>query len=184
MIVIVGLGNPGKNYDNTYHNVGFMALDYFAKLNNLKFTKSKYKAEVAEGVVAGKKITLLKPQTYMNLSGDSVSAIVRQLKLPLDHLCVVYDDIDLNVGAVRFRLNGSAGTHNGMRDIVAKLQSTDFARLRIGTGRPDNNQALYDYVLSKISAERLSIFQDSFDKVAIILQEFIEKDGKIDSKSI
>lgn len=184
MIVIVGLGNPGKEYEKTYHNMGFMSLDAFASRNGFVFSKKKYNAEVAEGLLYGEKVLLLKPQTYMNLSGNSVSDIVRSLKLPLDKLCVVYDDIDLDAGAIRFRLNGSAGTHNGMRDIIAKLSSDQFSRIRVGIGKPDNNQPLADYVLSRVSGDKSALYIEVFDKVASLIEEFISKKGKLESKSI
>ncbi len=184
MIVIVGLGNPGKEYENTYHNMGFLALDTFAMKNDFRFSKKKYNALVAEGMYAGEKVVLLKPQTYMNLSGNSVSEIVRSLKLPLDKLCVVYDDIDLEVGAIRYRTAGSAGTHNGMRDILTKLASDQFSRIRIGVGKPANNMPLADYVLSRIGKDRQSIYIETFDKVSTLIEEFITSKGKLESKSI
>jgi len=183
MIVLVGLGNPDKIYDKTYHNIGFMAIDYFAEKYNIKFTKNKYNAQVAECSINGEKVVLLKPTTYMNLSGQSVEAIVKQLKLPLTNLCIVYDDIDLEVGNIRYRNSGSAGTHNGMRDIVNRLHSQDFPRLRIGIGKPDKI-ALVDYVLSKISKERLSIYENVFDNVSTILKDFIDKKGKLEPSSL
>ncbi len=183
MLVLVGLGNPDKIYEKTYHNIGFMAIDYFAKRHSIEFTKNKYNAKVAEAMINGEKVILLKPTTYMNLSGNSVSAIINQLKLPLDNLCIIYDDIDLEVGSLRLRTSGSAGTHNGMRDIINKLSSKDFLRLRVGIGRPEK-MSLIDYVLSKISKDRESIFNKVFEEVANVLDEFIIKKGKIESKSI
>lgn len=173
MIAIVGLGNPGKNYEKTIHNLGYMALDYFADNNGLKFSKSKYFGKVAEGMIDGEKVILLKPETFMNLSGKSVEDLVHSLKLQITNLIVVYDDIDLDVGVLRVRSKGSAGTHNGMRDIVQKL-GEDFARLRIGAGRPEFGD-LANYVLSSISSERMSVYQDAFAKAEKILKTFISK---------
>ncbi len=183
MFVIVGLGNPDKEYDNTYHNMGFMAIDKFAQDNGFIFTKSKYNAKVAEGLCEGEKVILIKPQTYMNLSGKSVGEVVKTLKLPLSNLLVVYDDIDMPVGAVRFRLNGSAGTHNGMRNIVSILNSTEFPRIRIGIGR-DERMDLASYVLSKVNKENMSVLQDSFEIVSKTITKFIKNKGKLESQTI
>ena len=157
MIAIVGLGNPGKNYEKTIHNLGYMALDFFAKNNNFAFTKSKYFGIVAEGVVDGEKVILLKPETFMNLSGKSVEDLVHKLKLDLSQVVVLSDDIDLDFGSIRIRSKGSAGTHNGLRDIVHRL-GENFPRIRIGAGRPEFGD-LASYVLSKISDERLELLE-------------------------
>lgn len=173
MIVIVGLGNPGKTYEKTIHNMGYMAVDYFAKNNGLVFSKSKYFGRVAEGMVDGEKVILLKPETFMNLSGKSVEDIVHSLKLSTDQLIVVYDDIDLDFGVLRVRSKGSAGTHNGMRDIVQKI-GENFARVRIGVGRPQYGD-LANYVLSTVSNDNLKILDETFDKVEKALKYFISK---------
>ena len=183
MIVIIGLGNPEKTYENTYHNMGFMALDYFAKKNDLEFTKEKYNGLIATGLVEGEKVMLIKPTTYMNLSGKSVRAVVSGLKLPLENLLVIYDDIDMPVGTVRLRKEGSAGTHNGMRSIVSELGSTCFSRIRIGIGR-DARMDLASYVLSKVSKENLEILNAKFDDINNKILEFIKKKGKIEATTI
>lgn len=171
MIAIVGLGNPGKNYEKTIHNLGFMALDFFAENNNFKFTKSKYFGRVAEGIVNGEKVILLKPETFMNLSGKSVEDLVHSLKLDLSNLLVLLDDIDLDVGALRIRSKGSAGTHNGLRDIVQKL-GENFARLRIGAGRPDHGD-LASFVLSNIPEDKMKIYKNNYEKIDRIIKYFI-----------
>lgn len=173
MIAIVGLGNIGDSYTNTYHNMGFMVLDRFAKNNGLTFSKNKFNGTIAEGVVNGEKVILLKPSTYMNLSGESVYKMVSMLKLDLKNLIVVYDDIDLPVGTLRIRANGSAGTHNGMRNIVAKLGSTEFNRLRVGIGR-DERLNLADYVLSHVSNKNMELLDVAFDKACVALEDFIK----------
>ena len=173
MIAVVGLGNPGKNYEKTIHNLGFMALDFFAENNNFNFTKSKYFGRVAEGVIDGEKVILLKPETFMNLSGKSVEDLVHSLKLDLSNLLVIYDDIDLDIASIRVRSKGSAGTHNGMRDIVQKL-GENFARIRIGAGRPEHGD-LANYVLSNISKENLIEYQKTYQKVEKIIKYFISK---------
>lgn len=184
MIIVVGLGNPEKKYDNTYHNIGFKCVDYFAEQNGIKFTKTKYQAMYGEGVVDGQKVVVMKPTTYMNLSGVSVSQIVNQLKHPLDKLIVVYDDLDLPVGALRFRKQGSAGTHNGMKNIVSMLGSQNFARLRVGIGKDNEEIPTVDYVLSKVSKENLKKIEDNLPKINMILKEFIVQDGKVENIDI
>lgn len=180
MIVVIGLGNPDKQYDNTYHNVGFKCVDYFAEQNGIKFTKTKYKALMGEGVIDGQKVMVLKPQTYMNLSGVSVSQVVNQLKLKLDRIVVVYDDADIPCGTLRFRKQGSAGTHNGMRNIVEMLGSTEFPRLRVGIGK-DENIPILNYVLARINKENMEKLNNALPKVNGVLREYIKNDGKVDN---
>ena len=183
MIVVVGLGNPEKKYDNTYHNIGFRSVDYFANANNIQFTKKKYNALVGEGIINGNKVVVLKPLTYMNLSGTSVCQIVNQLKLPLEKLIVVYDDADIPCGTLRFRKQGSAGTHNGMRNIITMLGSTEFSRLRVGIGK-NENMPIVDYVLSRVSAENNQLIEGIMPKVNEALKQFVISDGKVDNIDI
>ena len=152
MYIIVGLGNDEPKYKETYHNVGFMTIDTLAERYHLTFSKNKYHAHVAEGLIEGEKVVLLKPTTYMNLSGVAVSEAVHKLNIPLDHVIILYDDIDLPVGKIRYRAEGSAGTHNGMRHIVTMLGSTAFPRVRVGIGRHENMD-LAQFVLSRIMPE-------------------------------
>ncbi len=173
MIVIVGLGNPGKEYGRTYHNMGYMAVDAFADKYNLQFTKTKYNSMYAEGMVDGQKVVLLKPTTYMNNSGLAVAECVRKLKLPLNNLLVVYDDIDMPMGQIRLRSKGSAGTHNGMRNIVQCLGSDQFARLRIGIGR-DTRMDLKDYVLGTVSSANMEILNAEMDKIVGIMHAYTQ----------
>lgn len=157
MKLVVGLGNPGGDYRDTYHNIGFIALDILvARFRAPCFTfDKKSNAELSDVSPFGEKVILCKPQTYMNLSGDAVSALARYYKIAPKDILVIYDDVDIAKGAVRARECGSAGTHNGMRDIVQKLGSTEFARVRIGTGYKPDYMGLADYVLSHMtSAEK------------------------------
>lgn len=172
MIVIVGLGNPGRDYEKTVHNLGYMCVDYFAENFGLNFTKSKYMGKVAEGMVDGEKVILLKPETFMNLSGKSVEDIVHKLKLDLHHVLICVDDIDLDFGHLRVRTKGSAGTHNGLRDIVQKV-GEDFPRLRIGAGRPAPHQDLANFVLSNFPNDKLNELKSTFDKTNKVLKYFI-----------
>lgn len=172
---IVGLGNPGKQYEMTRHNVGFDAIDYLAYRNNILLNKVKHKAIVGEGQIHGHKVLLAKPQTYMNLSGRSVSEIVNFYKLEPSRLIVIYDDIDIEIGKIRIRPKGSAGSHNGMRSIIYEIQTEDFPRIRIGIGKPVNED-LISYVIGRFSQEDRA-FVDQAIKKAAEAAESIIKDG-------
>lgn len=153
MFLVVGLGNPGRQYEGTNHNVGFYAIDMLAEELGVAFLRTQCKALTAEYLENGQKIVLAKPQTYMNLSGESVRQFVQMYKIPLENIIVISDDIDLDVGVVRYREKGSAGTHNGLRSMVQCLGSGDFKRIRIGIGRGEQFADLADFVLSKITKE-------------------------------
>lgn len=183
MLVIVGLGNPGTQYKNTYHNVGFMALDAFAKEQDLVFSSKKYKSLMAKGNIGGEKYILLKPQTYMNLSGLAVSEVIRKLKLPLGNVLVICDDVDLPLATIRFRKEGSAGTHNGMRSIVENLSSNNFARIKIGIGR-DERMPLDKFVLSKISKTNKELIDDKMSQIIALIEKFIIHKGDIEGETI
>lgn len=162
MYVVVGLGNPGRKYENTRHNIGFELIDYIARDRGLKVEKMKHKALLGEFLYEGEKIVLVKPQTYMNLSGDAVTSIVNYYGLDLEKLIVVYDDIDIPLGSVRIRKSGSAGSHNGMRDIIYKLRNDGFPRIRIGVGKPENRQMdLKNFVLSGYSKEEVPLMEEA-----------------------
>ncbi len=157
MILIVGLGNPGMKYKNTYHNVGFVAIDELAKQMKIKLTKSECDSKTGKGIYKGVEVVLAKPQTYMNLSGEAVEKLVRHYNIDVEsELVICYDDIDLNIGKLRIREDGSAGTHNGMRNIVKCLNTQSFKRVRVGTKTPQLAQHevnLIDFVLSKVDYE-------------------------------
>lgn len=175
MKIIVGLGNPGAKYENTYHNVGFTAVNKLANFLGGKFLlKSKLKAEILECFYKGEKVIVVKPQTYMNLSGESVRAVLNFYKADLSNLLVVYDDLDLEVGAIRFRNSGSAGTHNGMKNILLEIQSGDFPRARIGIKKDNALIPTIDYVLSKIVGDRATLIDDACDKATKLCLDFIE----------
>lgn len=165
MKLIVGLGNPDKEYKNTFHNLGFMSVEKCAEILGMEFSKEKCKALVAEKLINGEKIILAKPLTYMNLSGESVREILSFYKIPLADLMVIYDDFDLYKGEVRIRDNGSAGTHNGMRNIIKELGSQAFSRVRVGFKPIEECKIpLIDLVLSGIKAED----KETFDKATTI----------------
>ena len=159
MKLIVGLGNPENKYLKTFHNLGFLAVEETARLLGLEFCKEKCRAMIAEGIINGEKVVLAKPLTYMNLSGESVRALMDFYKIPLNDLIVIYDDFDLKKGEVRIREKGSSGTHNGMRNIISMLGSENFARIRVGFNPgSDNRIPLIDLVLSGIKEEDKDLF--------------------------
>ena len=176
MKLIVGLGNPGSDYACTYHNVGFMAVGVLSsRFQSPDFVlDKKSNAYLSDGILFGQKTIFVKPNTYMNLSGDAVAALSRYYKIEPQDILVIYDDIDIEKGTVRARTSGSAGTHNGMRDIVAKLGTTDFARVRVGIGLKPDYMALADYVLSKISSEWRELMDKSFAVAADFAEEWLE----------
>lgn len=165
MYVVVGLGNPGKKYENTRHNIGFITIDYLADELGIKVNKIKHKALVGEGRISNQKIILVKPQTYMNLSGESVREIVDYYKIDMDQLIVIYDDIDIDKGAVRIRRKGSAGTHNGMRSIIRLLGDDKFPRVRIGIGK-DPKIPLIDYVIGGFRKEEVEPMEKAVEHAA------------------
>ncbi len=168
MILVVGLGNPGMKYKNTYHNVGFMAIDALAKRLKVKFDKTECDARTCKGNYKGVEYVLAKPETYMNLSGEAVKKLVARYDVDVAHeLIVCYDDVDLPIGKLRIREEGSAGTHNGMRNIVKELYTQDFKRVRIGTKTEQLAQKeveLIDFVLSKVDFDNKQILQGAIDK--------------------
>ncbi len=165
MYVIAGLGNPGKKYENTRHNIGFITIDHIAETYNIKVDKLKFKSLVGEGRIAGQKVILVKPQTYMNLSGDAIREVMNFYKLDSENLIVIYDDIDIELGALRIRKNGSGGTHNGMRSIVSQLGTRDFPRIRIGIGT-SKSKDLVDHVIGNFSKTEKTVLEDTVKSAA------------------
>ena len=164
MTVIAGLGNPGKEYDKTKHNVGFWVIDQLAKEYNIDVTKFKHKALIGDGVIAGKKVLLVKPQTYMNLSGESIREILKFYKIPIEQFYVIYDDTSLPLSSVRIREKGSAGGHNGIKNIIAHLNTDAFIRIKVGIGEKPNGWDLADYVLAKFSKDDEPLILSGVDK--------------------
>ena len=178
MKLIVGLGNPGAKYAGTRHNGGFSVRDKLAERHNIKVDTCKHKALIGKGVINGEKVILAMPQTFMNLSGESVRAIMDFYKLTVDDLIVVYDDIDLDVGKIRIREKGSAGGHNGMKNIILHSGSQDFVRVRVGVGKKPEHMDLADHVLSRFSREDLPFMRESCGKACDAL-EVILSDGAV-----
>ncbi len=172
MYLVIGLGNPEKKYLNTWHNAGFLCLDKVAELLAVSFDKAECKSMTAHAKVNGQKVILAKPLTYMNLSGEAVLELVHKYKVEKGNLVVIYDDVDLPLGSVRIRKEGSAGTHNGMRNIIQMISTTDFARVRIGTGK-ETPIALIDFVLSQITEEDHKILNPVLDSAAQGVCEFV-----------
>ena len=166
MFLIVGLGNPGKEYDGTRHNIGFAAIDYIADKYNIELNRIKFKGVFGEGLINGKKVILLKPTTYMNLSGESIREVVNFYKISNEEIIVIYDDISLEVGRIRIREKGSHGGHNGIKSIIANLGTDVFPRVKIGVGAPKGN--LVSHVLGKFSDEEVEI-KASSDATSIII---------------
>jgi len=172
MNLIVGLGNPGRGYTNNRHNIGFMCLNYFAKTQGIRLDKKQGKARTGAGEVAGDKAILARPQTYMNLSGESVSRLVKKFDINLNDLVVIHDDLDLPLGKIRIRHGGSSGGHKGIDSIISLLDSQDFSRLRIGIGRPTSGPAqiseadIISYVLSDFTPEEKQIIAQVIPRVS------------------
>ncbi len=173
MYVIVGLGNPGKKYEQTRHNIGFITVDYLADRHGISVSKIKHKALVGEGNISGQKVLLVKPQTYMNLSGESVREVASYYKVPPENLLVIYDDIDIPLGSVRIRKKGSAGTHNGMRSVVSQLQSDQFPRIRIGMGSQGGTD-LKDFVTGGFSKSEKDVLEAAVAHAAEACECFLE----------
>jgi len=178
MYVIIGLGNPGTRYEKTRHNVGFDAIDLLSKKHNIGMTKIKHKAVIGDGTIEGCRVLLVKPQTFMNLSGESVREIIEWYKIPTRNIIILYDDIDLPVGKLRIRPNGSSGTHNGMRSVIYQIQSEDFPRIRIGVDKPPQGWDLADFVLSKFLSDERKIVDDVIENatraVEVILKSGVD----------
>ena len=179
MLIIAGLGNPGKEYENTRHNAGFMVMDALAEKIGADISEKKHKALCGKGVIGGEKVILMKPQTYMNLSGESLRELVNYYKIDEEsELLVIYDDISLGVGQLRIRKKGSAGGHNGIKNIIANLGTDVFMRIKIGVGEKPKKYDLADYVLGHFSKEDRELMEEGYDKadhaVGMILNGEIE----------
>ena len=163
--LIVGLGNPGQKYEHTRHNMGFLTVDLLAEKTGVKLNKVKFKAAYTIMNFAGCKCLVMKPQTYMNLSGEAVREAVQFYKIPADHVLVIYDDISLPVGKLRVRPTGSAGGHNGIKNINAPLGTQDFPRVKIGVGAPEGGGAeMVDWVIGAPSQAERKVLVESFEK--------------------
>ncbi|PYY30893.1 aminoacyl-tRNA hydrolase [Paenibacillus illinoisensis] len=171
---IVGLGNPGSNYAKTRHNIGFMALDQLASRHGISITQSKCKALIGEGNIGGVKTVLIKPMTFMNLSGESVRAYMDFYKVSLEDLIVVYDDMDTEIGKVRLRYQGSAGGHNGIKSIIQHTGTQQFNRVRMGISRPEPGHAIVDYVLSTFMKKEKEALEHTIEQTCDALEHSLK----------
>lgn len=175
MYIIAGLGNPGSEYENTRHNVGFHVIDCLAEKMGVSVTEKKHKALCGKGVLGGQKVLLLKPQTYMNSSGESLRDAADFYKVPPENIIVVSDDVDLPQGQLRVRLHGSAGGHNGLKSIIAQLGSDQFRRVRVGIGGKPEGWDLADWVLGKLKGHDAEVMEEAYrnaaDAVTMILTD-------------
>lgn len=163
IVLIAGLGNPGARYARSRHNVGFIIVDRLARSHDLQFSRKRFNAEIAEGQVGGRRVILAKPQTFMNASGDAVGKLYAFFKIAPSDLLVVYDDLDLPLGKLRLRADGSSGGHHGMESIIARIGTSDFPRLRVGIGRP-NPDADIDHVLGSFEPEERAVMEETWTR--------------------
>ena len=174
MYLIVGLGNPEKEYANTRHNMGFDTINEIAKRNNVAITKLKFKGLYETAIIQGKKVILLKPQTYMNLSGESIKEVVNFYNIEPKEIIVIYDDIDIEKGKIKLRKKGGAGSHNGMKSVVEELNTTDFARIRVGIGQPEFKSDMINYVIGKVPEDEQKILKEGTHKAAEAVEEILK----------
>lgn len=174
MFIIAGLGNPGKKYENTRHNMGFLVIDRLASKNDIKVNKLKHRALVGDGFISGQKVLLVKPQTYMNLSGESLGEVLRYYHAEPQNLIVIYDDFDLAEGTLRIRKKGSAGSHNGMKSVIEQIGSQDFPRVRVGIGK-SGGLDWKDFVLGKITGGQKQLISEAVEQAADSIMCILEK---------
>lgn len=177
--LIIGLGNPGKEYTDTRHNVGFRVVDELARRYGLAFGKKERKAVVASGVILGKKVILARPQTYMNLSGEAVRALVDFYKIEADHMLVISDDLDIPLGTLRLRKSGSAGGQGGLKNIIQHLGTQDFNRLRFGIGRPPGRMEPKAYVLQAFKGDDAILAAQMVDRAASAAEVWLSEGMEI-----
>lgn len=171
MYIIAGLGNPGSEYENTRHNMGFKAIDAMASEFGIDVNRAKFKGLIGEGRIGSEKVILLKPQTYMNLSGQSVREIMNFYKIPEENLIVIYDDFDLPIGSIRVRKSGGPGTHNGMKSVVQELGSRKFPRVRVGIGSSDGSTI--QFVIGKVGKDEQQILNEAAEAAASAAADII-----------
>ena len=174
MYLIVGLGNPENEYKNTRHNMGFDTINEIASKNNINITKNKFKGLYETGIIQNEKVILLKPQTYMNLSGESVKEIVNFYNINFNEIIVIYDDMDIEKGKIKIRKKGGPGSHNGMKSVTQELGTDDFARIRVGIGQPEFKNDMINYVIGKVPEEEQKILQKGIKKAAEAVEEIIK----------
>lgn len=174
MFLIVGLGNPEEKYNNTRHNIGFEAIDYIADKYNIDINRKKFKGVYGEGFIGNEKVILMKPTTYMNLSGECIREVIDFYKLTNEDILVIYDDISLDVGRIRIRAKGSAGGHNGIKSIINHLGTDEFSRIKIGVGQPKGD--LVNHVLGKFSKEENEVLEESLEATKLATETIMKED--------
>lgn len=174
MYLIVGLGNPENEYANTRHNMGFNVINKICRKNNIEITKSKFKGLYETGVIEGKKVILLKPQTFMNSSGESIKEIVEFYNIEPKEIIIIYDDIDVEQGKIKIRKQGGPGSHNGMKSVIKELGTTEFTRIRVGIGKPIYKNDMINYVIGKVPKEEQEILAKGVEKATEALEEILK----------
>ncbi len=174
MYLIVGLGNPEEEYARTRHNMGFDVINKLSENQNIKVNKNKFNSLYGTGTMHGEKVILIKPQTYMNLSGEAVRDFMNFYKIKPEKLIIIYDDLDIEPGMIKIRKKGGPGTHNGMKSIVHEIQSEDFPRVRVGIGNPEYKGDLLNYILTKIPEEDYKVLKTSIENAANAIKEIIK----------
>ena len=169
MYLIVGLGNPEEEYSNTRHNMGFDVVNKISKEYNIEINKNKFKGIYGTGIIENEKVMLLKPQTYMNLSGESIIEAIKFYKIDISKIIVIYDDIDVKPGKIKIRKKGGPGSHNGMKSVISCLGSQEFSRIRVGIGSPEHKDDMINYVIGKVPKEEL----EQLDKGTEIAKEAV-----------
>ncbi len=174
MYFIVGLGNPGRQYENTRHNIGFLTIDYLANKHNIEVKKSKFKSLYGQGEISGQKVMLIKPQTYMNNSGEALRELRNFYKFDEDELIVIVDDIDIDFGKIRIKQKGSAGTHNGMKSIIYQLQYDTFPRIKVSVGKKPDYMDLANFVLSGFSEKEVEIIREEIKLASQAIETILD----------
>ena len=174
MYLIVGLGNPESEYAHTRHNMGFDTINELTKNNNINITKTKFKALYETGIIQNEKVILLKPQTYMNLSGEAIKEARDFYNVKPEEIIVIYDDIDIEKGKIKLRKKGGPGSHNGMKSVVQELNTTDFIRIRVGIGQPEFKSDMINYVIGNVPEEEQKILQQGTKKAAEAIEEILK----------
>lgn len=174
MYLIVGLGNPEEEYSNTRHNMGFDTINHLSQKLNITVAKEKFKALYGDGIINNEKVILLKPQTYMNLSGQCIKPFIDFYKIPLENVLVIYDDMDVEIENIKIRKKGGPGTHNGAKSVVHELVSEDFPRIRVGVGKPIDEYDAIDYVIGKLDEEQYKKLEVGINRASEAAIYYIE----------
>ena len=174
MYLIIGLGNPEADYSKTRHNMGFNVINKLSEEYSIQVNKKKFDGLVGDGIIEDKKVILLKPQTYMNLSGESIIQVIDFYKIPIDNIIVIYDDADVDIGNIKVRKKGSAGSHNGMKSVIQHLHTEEFVRIRVGIGKPEHQGDMINYVIGAIPEEEVKLLNEGVKKAKNAVVEILK----------